>query len=325
VGPKPGEGPSRYHAKLSFTFYPLYRDRLSGRLGRDKQAIGFSAMWLESGHTHRRATQEATPTFWTFGKQTVAVGDCLTGLGLLPDKSIDVCVTSPPYNIGVAYRTHHDRMPKDDYLAWMGTVAHQIARVLRDDGSLFLNVGQTNVDPWIAYEVAGQFRQLFVLQNNISWVKSVSIGDDTFGHFKPINSKRFLNNNFESLFHFTKSANVEVDRLAIGVPFKDKTNIERWGHTRDRRCAGNVWFIPYNTVRSKTEKFDHPAGYPIELPKRCIRMHGRENAKILDPFLGAGTTLVAAEQLGMSGIGFEIDPSYAETAAARLKAEVDAT
>jgi site-specific DNA-methyltransferase (adenine-specific) len=264
------------------------------------------------------------PTSSTFGKQTVVVGDCLAGLAYLADKSIDVCVTSPPYNIGVAYRTHHDRMPKDDYLAWMGKVARQIARVLRDDGSLFLNVGQTNIDTWIAYEVAVRFRDSFVLQNNISWVKSISVSDDTFGHFKPITSKHFLNNNFESLFHFTKNGHVEVDRLAIGVPFKDKTNIERWGHTRDRRCAGNVWFIPYKTVQSKTEKFDHPAGYPVDLPKRCMLLHGRVDAKVLDPFLGAGTTLVAAEQLGMSGIGFEIDPSYAETAVARLKAETKA-
>lgn len=302
----------------------LYWDPASGKLPPTHETIGFSTMWLESGHPHQRSSKQETPTSSTFGKQTVVVGDCLTGLAHLADKSIDVCVTSPPYNIGVAYRTHHDRMPKDDYLAWMGGVAGQIARVLRDDGSLFLNVGQTNVDPWIAYEVASQFRSDFVLQNNISWVKSISVGDDTFGHFKPITSKRFLNNNFESLFHFTKSGNVEVDRLSIGVPFKDKTNIERWGHTHDRRCAGNVWFIPYKTVQSKTEKFDHPAGYPVDLPKRCMLLHGRTDAKVLDPFLGAGTTLVAAEQLGMSGIGFEIDPSYAETAMARLKAETKA-
>jgi site-specific DNA-methyltransferase (adenine-specific) len=241
---------------------------------------------------------------------------------LLPDASVDVCVTSPPYNIGVAYLSHDDRMPKLSYLNWMGDVATEIARVLRPDGSFFLNVGSTNVDPWIAMEVAHRFTAAFELQNHIIWVKSVTVGGETFGHFKPITSKRFLNNNFESVFHFTKFGKTEIDRLAIGVPFKDKSNIARWGHTEDRRCDGNVWFIPYKTVRSKAQKFDHPAGFPIELPLRCIYMHGKEDAVVLDPFLGAGTTLVAAARAGARGIGFEIDRTYAETAATRLWAEI---
>ena len=82
------------------------------------------------------------------------------------------------------------------------------------------------------------------------------------------------------------------------MPFKDKSNIARWGHARDRRCAGNVWFMPYQTVKSRREKFDHPAGFPVELPLRCIQLHGVAAPRVLDPFLGAGTTLVAARKLG---------------------------
>ncbi|MNT56683.1 Modification methylase DpnIIB [compost metagenome] len=104
------------------------------------------------------------------------------------------------------------------------------------------------------------------------------------------------------------------------MPFKDKSNIGRWGHARDKRCAGNVWFIPYKTVNSKAEKFNHPAGFPIELAERCIKLHGIEDAIVLDPFLGAGSTLVAAARLGCEGIGFEIDPVYAAAAVSRLQA-----
>ena len=100
----------------------------------------------------------------------------------------------------------------------------------------------------------------------------------------------------------------------MGVPFKDKSNIARWGHKRDRRCAGNVWFIPYDTVRSKAQKYDHPAGFPVELPNRCIKLHGVKNATVLDPFAGTGTTLVAAEALRCTGIGIELDRHYAEKA-----------
>jgi site-specific DNA-methyltransferase (adenine-specific) len=194
---------------------------------------------------------------------------------------------------------------------------------MTDDGSFFLNVGATGADPWVAMDVANAFRETFVLQNHIIWVKSVSIGEDTVGHFKPIASKRFLNNNHEAIFHFTKTGRVEVDRLAIGVPYKDKSNIARWQHAKaDVRCAGNTWFIPYPTVRSKAQKFDHPAGFPVALPERCLRLHGIADAVVLDPFLGAGTTLVAAERLGMRGIGLEIDGDYASAAVARLKAEI---
>ena len=252
--------------------------------------------------------------------QTVVVGDCLAHLRGMAAGSVDVCVTSPPYNIGIAYGRHDDRMPRADYLAWMGEVGVALARVLRVDGSLFLNVGGTGALPWIAHDVARAVAGGdWVLQNHIVWVKSLSIGEDTVGHFKPIQSQRFLNNNHEAVFHFTRTGGVAVDRLAVGVPFKDKSNIARWGHARDRRCGGNVWFMPYKTVRSRTQKFGHPAGFPVELPLRCIQLHGKVGAVVLDPFLGAGTTLVAAAQLGCAGVGIEIDPAYADAAMARLE------
>ncbi|GAB0115125.1 DNA-methyltransferase [Acidisoma sp. C75] len=259
---------------------------------------------------------------WSIGRQRILQTDCLAGLSALAAESVDVCVTSPPYNIGIAYRSYADRLPRAQYLDWMAEVGRAIARVLKPEGSLFLNVGSTGNDPWIASDVADAMTHDLVLQNHIVWVKSLSMGEDTFGHFKPINSDRFLNNNHESIYHFTKSGRVAVDRLAIGVPFKDKSNIARWGHARDRRCAGNVWFLPYQTVKSRAQKFDHPAGFPVELPARCIRLAGREDPLVLDPFLGAGTTLVAAEALGARGIGFEIDGDYAARAAARLAAAV---
>jgi site-specific DNA-methyltransferase (adenine-specific) len=261
---------------------------------------------------------EAIPREWTVGGQRILLADCLVGLARLPAESVDVCVTSPPYNIGIAYGTYRDRMPRAAYLGWLGEVGRAIHRVLKPDGSFFLNIGGTGSDPWIASDAGRATGEGFVLQNHIAWVKSLSIGSDTVGHFKPITSPRYLNQNHETIFHFTKTGAVAIDRLAVGVPFKDKSNIARWGHARDRRCAGNVWFIPYRTVKSRTEKFDHPAGFPVELPLRCILLHGVEKPVVLDPFLGAGTTLVAARQLGGQGIGFEIDADYAERAARRL-------
>jgi site-specific DNA-methyltransferase (adenine-specific) len=260
---------------------------------------------------------------WTVGNQTLWQGDCLDLLNSIPSSSVDIVVTSPPYNIGIAYNSYTDRRPRADYLHWLALIGEQLMRVMRSDGSFFLNVGGTGSDPWIAMDVANAFREMFVLQNHIVWVKSVSIGEDTVGHFKPISSRRFLNNNHEAIFHFTRSGNIEIDRLAVGVPYKDKSNIARWRQAQeDRRCAGNTWFIPYETVRSKSQKYNHPAGFPVGLPERCIKLHGVERAVVLDPFVGAGTTLVAALRLGLKGIGIELDTSYAAAAVDRLKAEL---
>lgn len=259
---------------------------------------------------------------WVVGKQSIQLGDCLKLLATVGTESVDVVVTSPPYNIGIAYNSYSDRMPRLEYLKWLTAIGRELNRVLKPEGSFFLNVGGMGSDPWIAMDVASAFRTTFTLQNHIVWVKSVSVGEDTVGHFKPISSKRYLNNNHEAVFQFTKTGSVQIDRLAVGVPYKDKSNIGRWEHAKlDKRCAGNTWFIPYETVRSKAQKFDHPAGFPVGLPDRCIRLHGAKNANVLDPFLGAGTTLVAAARLGCSGIGFELDADYASTAVARLRAE----
>lgn len=256
------------------------------------------------------------------GLQTVILGDSLKRLQEFEDGSIDVVVTSPPYNLGIQYGTFDDRQPRKEYLDWFAKIVVEIERVVSSSGSVFLNVGSSSADPWVSFDIAAQFRGLFHLQNNIQWIKSISIGGDTVGHFKPINSKRFLNHNHETVYHFTKSGSVPLDRLAVGVPFKDKSNVERWKHAIDRRCAGNTWFIPYQTVQSKNQKFNHPAGYPVELPERCLKLHGDPDARVLDPFLGAGTTLVAAQRLGMTGFGIEIDATYVEAAIERLVSEI---
>lgn len=260
-------------------------------------------------------------THYNIGRHEIFLGDCSTILAKMPVSSVDVVVTSPPYNIGIPYRSYDDSQPRENYLQWLHDVAVLIQPVLKPMGSFFLNIGSTNTDPWIMFDVAQRLRDVFVLQNHIVWVKSISIGQDTVGHFKPISSRRFINHNHEAIFHFTQHGDVPVDRLAIGVPFMDKSNIERRGHTQDRRCAGNVWYLPYETVRMKSQKFNHPAGFPVELPTRCIKLHGVQDAVVLDPLMGTGTTLVAAERLGHRGIGIEVDQQYVDATIARLTAE----
>jgi site-specific DNA-methyltransferase (adenine-specific) len=245
--------------------------------------------------------------------------DCVAGLNSLPEKSVACVVTSPPYNIGVKYGTHDDS--RADYPEWMKSVFVGIKRVLTDNGHFFLQVGGIAKNPTIPWLVLSMALSAgFVIQNQIVWAKSVTVGNESHGHFKPLNSDRFLNQTHEFIFHLTKTGKVPVDRLAVGVPFADKTNIARFDHEGDMRCGGNLWFIPYETANKIKDRPKHPAMFPVALPERCIKFSGvPKGSCVVDPFVGSGTTLVACENLGMEGLGFDIDESYVQDANRRLE------
>lgn len=252
--------------------------------------------------------------------------DCINGMNELAEASVDVIVTSPPYNIGVNYNSHKDNMKFEEYLQWMDDFGKAAARVLNSKGSMFFNIGDKSSDELKAFEVAKRIAKHLKLQNTIHWIKSIAVPEENIniGHYKPVNSKIYLNNLHEYIFHFTKNKDVEIDKLAIGVPYADKGNITRWkaanknGDVRDR---GNVWYIPYDTVQSEKE---HPAAFPKKLPEMCIRLQGySKDTVILDPFLGSGTTCLVAKQLGCKYIGFDIDEKYIKLAKAKLVQMVD--
>jgi site-specific DNA-methyltransferase (adenine-specific) len=241
-------------------------------------------------------------------------------------ESVDVVVTSPPYNQGVAYSRYNDRVPRETFLAWLGEVFAELHRVLKPNGSFFLNINGsgTKDDFTLPYAIIDRVLATgFTPQNHIVWVKAITVEDVIRGHCKPVNSSAYLTRMHETILHLTKTGQVPLDKLGIGVPYADKSNIARRSHAQDLRDRGNTWFIDYDTVQSRSEKYDHPAGFPVELPTWCIKLHGvRPDLVVLDPFLGAGTTLVAAETLGCRGIGTEIDPKYVATVVQRLKAMV---
>jgi site-specific DNA-methyltransferase (adenine-specific) len=251
--------------------------------------------------------------------------DCLDGIAALEERSVTVVVTSPPYNIGVNYRTYDDSKSQDEYLRWIQNLGSAIYRVLEPEGSFFLNVGSRPTDPWLAWDVASQLRGIFVLQNAIQWVKSIAIGEESAGHYKPITSPRFLHDCHEYIFHFTKNGTVPLDRLAIGVPYQDKSNIGRWRVAqRDLRCRGNTWFIPYRTIRDRNSQRPHPSTFPVELPDMCIRLHGVSRVhRVLDPFVGLGSTAIAAHRLGVACVGFDIDRYYLDVARSQLTSSAE--
>lgn len=254
-------------------------------------------------------------------------GDCLKGTALLPEETVDLVVTSPPYNLGIVYGRYSDRQSRKDYLDWCCQWATQVRRILRPAGALFLNIGSAPSNPMLPHEIVFVLRDLFVLQNTIHWIKSITIENDegepvSRGHFKPIRSPRYLNDCHEYIFHLTKSGRVEINRLALGVSYQDKSNIARWSHTRgsDLRCRGNTWFIPYETIQHRAKDRPHPATFPVRLAEWCLKLHGITRVEtMLDPFLGIGNSAVAAKRCGVKAfIGFEIDEEYLGEAKRRV-------
>jgi len=259
--------------------------------------------------------------------------DCVDLMSRLDAQSIDVIVTSPPYNLGIRYNSYEDTLPRDRYLEWTTEWIGASARVLAPHGSLFLNVGAKPTDPWAPFDVAQAARCHLRLQNTIHWIKSIAIEreaageaarlprDLAVGHYKPINSNRFLNDCHEFIFHFSPAGDTPLDRLAIGVPYQDRSNIGRWRQAaRGIRCRGNAWFMPYDTIKFRDRDRPHPATFPPRLPEYCLRVHGLDRAGlVLDPFLGLGSTAVACAHLGLSFIGVELDRVYLEEAVGRVK------
>ena len=245
---------------------------------------------------------------------------------------VDVIVTSPPYNINKNYRSYVDKKERNEYLSWLSEIARTSYNILKNEASFFLNVSGAPSDSLLPLEVAKAFFDSgYKLQNTIHWIKSISIEKEdlaktgsfspskniSLGHFKPIISERFLNDFHEYIFHFTKDGDVKLDKLAIGVPYQDKTNIGRWKSSKeDKRDRGNVWFIPYQTIRKKRP---HPAIFPERLPYLCIKLHGiKKGMLVYDPFMGIGNTALACIQLNVNFIGTEIDYGYIQSAKERI-------
>ena len=264
---------------------------------------------------------EKSPLYWEDAEKGLKLlnGDSLALLrsGILKPGSVDLIVTSPPYNIGTKYNGYEDKLTSEEYLGWLVHVLDELKTVMSPQASLFLNISGKPTDPWLPFEVLALLRSRFKLQNTFHWVKALSYGKGaaavSLGHYKPLGGARFVNDCHEYIFHVTKSGKVPLDRKGpLAVPYKDSSNAIRWKNgSAGVRCRGNVWVLPYKTITSRVKERPHPATFPVALPEYCMQIHGVENIRLaLDPFSGIGTTLLAGKNLGVPTVGIELDPYY---------------
>lgn len=246
----------------------------------------------------------------------VNFGDSRNLLKTIPDETIKLVVTSPPYNIGKPYGKYTDRIPLNEWKELISEVTQEVFRVLTPDGSFFLNLSPVPFGknkeilplPYIGYDIMKEAG--FSIRNIITW---------TFNNMQ--NCIQRLSGRYENIIWGVKDLNNYVFNLDdVRVPYITQ---------KDKRLEGgagrnptDVWY--FNRVNNMTKEklgLSHPTVYPIEMIERIIKMSSNANDTVLDPFLGSGTTVVAALKLGRKGIGFELDQTYEKEILKRIENE----
>lgn len=252
---------------------------------------------------------------------TLYQGDCCNLLKQLPDDSVDLVITSPPYCIGKAYEDPHNDIEtfKQQHLA----IFPDVYRVLKPGGSVCWQIGYHVSEKclipldYIVYETfTSQSKQQaypLILRNRIIW---------TFGH--GLNSTRRFSGRHETILWFTKGDHFNFNLDSVRVPQKYPGKRSYKGPNKGQ-LSGNplgknptdVWEIP-NVKAKHVEKTKHPCQFPVAIPQRLIRALTCEGALILDPYMGSGTTGVAAIVENRRFVGAELQFDYYNIATERI-------
>jgi site-specific DNA-methyltransferase (adenine-specific) len=245
----------------------------------------------------------------------------LAGAHSVPDCSVDMIFTSPPYK------------RKDGYSLGLMEVLGEVAgRVLRPGGRFFMNFGQLRegfARPFGPTDLITQVEILKRVDKLESWLKGP--GEVlSRGHSSTITMKSpTMTYCWEPIFTFFKPPELALNRLSIGCKYADKSNLRRGtrGKHGDLKCAGDTWWIPYKTTGATKKKATSTMGnaysFPVELPLRAIKVSNlARGCTVFDPFMGSGTVAVAAARLGMHAWGIELDAEKAPVIEQRWKQEV---
>jgi DNA modification methylase len=229
----------------------------------------------------------------------------------LPDNSVHLMVTSPPYNVGKQY---DNDLSLEDYLAFLLRVWKETHRVLVPGGRMCINVANLGRKPYIPLHafIAEQAISLgFLMRGEIIWNKAASASPSTaWGSWKSA-SNPTLRDVHEYILVFCKGSFKRQN------PSKRENTI-----SRDEFLEYNksVWNIAAEPAR----RIGHPAPFPVELPRRLIQLYTFKGEIVLDPFMGSGQTAIAAMKSERQYAGYEIDGKYLELAKRRINKEFEA-
>lgn len=241
---------------------------------------------------------------------TVIWGDCLEHLRAIPNNSVDVCFADPPFNLDKNYGTHNDQMPLEEYLEWCEKWLLELVRVTKPTGSILVH----NIPKWLTY-YATILNKHTHFRHWIAW--------DAMSNPR---GKTLLPAHYGILFYSKEPKGTKF--YEIRAPHKKcrkcDAYLKDYGGKVDQRHAfgylvSDVWTDIHRVRHAKRRDEEHPCQLPIHLLERLILMTTDVGDIVLDPFLGTGTTAIAAKNLQRHYIGIEIDPIYHKVALGKLE------
>jgi site-specific DNA-methyltransferase (adenine-specific)/site-specific DNA-methyltransferase (cytosine-N4-specific) len=266
-----------------------------------------------------------------FTEQKIIIGDCLAVLKSLPNESVDLIITSPPY--ADQRKGTYGGIPADRYVAWFISRATEMRRVLKPAGSFILNIKERVVDG----ERSTYVLDLILEMRRHGWLWT----EEYIWHKRNCYPGKWPNrfrDSWERLLHFTKQKNFKMFQDAVRVPMGEwkharLKNLSETDRMRDESKSqsgfgknisnwmGRELAYPTNVLQLATEcgNKNHSATFPESLPTWFIKLFTEAGDVVLDPFVGSGTTLCVAKKLGRNGIGIEILPEYEAIIRERLK------
>ena len=231
--------------------------------------------------------------------------DCMDILKELPDKCIDLVITSPPYNLNIAYNSYNDNLPYNEYLEWVDNWIKQCSRIIKSGGRIAINIPlETNLNgkKFISSDYSSILKKYFVETAFILWDKQNVTSRTAWGSFCSPSNPNIIQP-MECILVYAKEGRKKEGN-------KDFIDITKKAFIKNTL---GVWKIEPEKDRT------HPAPFPIELPSRVMQMFSYVNDIILDCFSGSGTTAVACHNLKRRFICIEKDYDYWKASVERLK------
>jgi len=278
-----------------------------GRINHDSSYFYASRMYADhQGEQHAQPSEENLVPKEVLNKIFVTSSEEMTHL---PDACVHLMVTSPPYN---ARKEYDQDLTLEEYLILLENVFRETYRVLVPGGRACINVANLGRKPYIPLNAFISLMMVeigFLMRGEIIWDKGSSVGSSTAWGSWLSASNPTLRDVHEYILIFSKGQ------------FKRESNRGESTIERDDflELTKSVWQFPTESA----SRVGHPAPFPLELPRRLIQLYTFEGEVILDPFMGSGTTAIAAQRTNRNFVGYELDQAYADLALKRIQESID--